>query len=127
MKFRNSYNNRRSRGAVIAETAASMALFLPVIVTIVFVALEVSYAYLIKSALSEAAREASRDLAIAYGLGQITVTNNQGNRAQENQYAFDRIRIYGIINDSIQFNSPTRCGILTTPTASIRSPRQSRS
>jgi Flp pilus assembly protein TadG len=78
---------RRRKGAVIAETAAAMALFLPLTIMITFVGVEVSYAYLLKSSLSEAAREASRSLAIAYGLDSSIV----GNRTIADQKAFDHI------------------------------------
>jgi Flp pilus assembly protein TadG len=93
--------NRR-KGAVIAESAAAMTLLLPVLMTVLFIALEVSYAYLIKYNLSEAAREASRDLAIEYGLDS-TIT---GSRALQDAKVFDHIRIKHMVNDSAQFDNP---------------------
>lgn len=95
------FKTLRQRGAAIAETAAAMCLFLPLVLVILFVALEVSYAYVLKSTLSEAAREAARDLAIAYGLYGPAVKSSTA----ENQYAFDKIRIANIVNASEQFTA----------------------
>jgi hypothetical protein len=96
-------NRRRNKkAAVLAESAAAMALFLPLTIFITFVGVEVSHVYLIKSALSEGAREAARSLAIAYGLD----SSMKGNRGIENQKAFDHIRMHNIINSSDQFADP---------------------
>lgn len=97
--------NRRKRAAVIAETAAAMCLFLPLTILITFVGVEVSYTYLLKSALSEAAREAARSLAIAYGLDS-SIAANGGNRAAADEKSYDHIRMYNVINSSEQFDDP---------------------
>jgi Flp pilus assembly protein TadG len=91
---------QRRRGAVIAETGAALALFLPLAVLITFVGVEVSYAYLLKSSLSEGAREAARSLAIAYGVG----TNVDPGTAGEAK-VFSNIRIHNVINDNQQFEA----------------------
>lgn len=108
---------RSKRAAVIAETAAAMALFLPLTILITFVGLEVSYSYLLKSSLSEAAREAARSLSIAYGLDSTIA--GAGNRSVWNQKAFDHIRIYNVVNDSLQFDDPVWNNNADPPTVTV--------
>jgi len=62
---------RRQHGVSIAEAAAALSLLLPLMVCVLYVVLESSYAYLIKSSLTEAARQAGRDLSI----GAITASS----------------------------------------------------
>lgn len=107
---------RKKRAAVIAETAAAMALFLPLTVLITFVGVEVSYAYLLKSSLSEAAREACRSLSIAYGLDSSIA----GNRAIAEQKAFNHIRMHNVINSSAQFADPVWNTTADPPTVTVK-------
>ncbi|MBI4532547.1 MAG: pilus assembly protein [Candidatus Melainabacteria bacterium] len=93
---------RHSNGVAIAEAAASISLLLPLFMLMVFVILEASYAYLIKDGLAHAARQASRDLAIAYGKDPVIANN----RSLQNAQVFDRIRIQNIVNSSQQFDDP---------------------
>jgi len=77
-------------------------MVLPIFIILVFAVLEASQACMIKEGLQQAARQAARSLAIAYG-------NNQGiagNRSQENSQVFDTIRIQSIVNSSNQFSDP---------------------
>lgn len=98
-----SVGSRRRKGAVLAESAASISLVLPILIVALFVALEASYAYLIKYNLSEAAREAARDLAICYGMDPTIAAS----RASQEFNVFDKIRITNMVNDSAQFWDPT--------------------
>jgi hypothetical protein len=105
----------RKQGAVIAEVAAAMAVLVPVVMAILLVTCEASYAYLLKGALSEGAREAARNLAIAYGLDPTIA----GNRQVEDQKAFDKIRVLNIINSSAQFADPVWDTASDPPTVSV--------
>ena len=93
---------RTKTGGVLAESAAALVVMLPVIVALTFVILEVSQSYLIKTSLAQGARQAARDLAIAYGKDPTVATS----RAMQDSQAFDKIRIYNLINDSAQFENP---------------------
>lgn len=93
---------RGSSGIGLAESTASLSLLLPVIITLVFVILEISMSFFIQSTLSEAARQAARDLAIAYGVAP-SVTSS---RTMQNTMVFDNIRIANVVNSSEQFDDP---------------------
>jgi len=79
-----------------------MSLLLPLMITMIFVVLEASYAYTIRTSLAEGAREAARDLAIAYGQNPSVATD----RSLQNSLVFDTIRITNMINSSTQFDDP---------------------
>jgi hypothetical protein len=93
---------RRERGAVIAESAAALALLLPTVIFITFAILEVGYAYLIKNSMAEGAREAARHLAVAYGQNHTVATD----RSLQESKAFDKVRITNMIASSAQFDDP---------------------
>ena len=78
---------RNRRGVAIVEGAASMAVMLPIMFMCIYVALEVSYMYVLKSTLAEAAREGARNMAIAYGRDPQIVSN----RSAQDSVVFDRI------------------------------------
>lgn len=92
---------RKSRGSSIAETAASMVILLPLLIMILYVGLEASKAYMIKESLAQASRQASRNLAIAYGQDK-SVANNQ---SLEDAYVYSNIRINGVVASSDQFRA----------------------
>ena len=100
---------------MIAEAAAALSLLLPLTVMLVFVALEVSHAYLIKNALSEAAREAARNLAIAYGQNRTVATS----RDLQDSSSFDKVRITNMVNDSEQFDDPEFSTTADPPVVSV--------
>lgn len=89
---------RNRKGSSIAESAASMSLLLPLTILIIFVALEVGYSYLIKTSLSQAARQAARELAVAYG-GDPTIAQNKA--AQE--AVLEKVRIPNMVHNNAQF------------------------
>ena len=93
---------RNQKGASIAETAASLVIFLPILIAVLFVVLEASQAYLIKEGLSQGAREAARNLAVQYGQN----SQIQFNRSMQDTMVFDNIQIHDIINSSTQFDDP---------------------
>jgi hypothetical protein len=105
----------RGRGATIAEAGAALGLLLPLAFTVIFVVLEASYAYMIKSSLSQASRQAARDLAIAYGQNPSI----QSDRSLQNVQVFDNIRIKDMVADSAQFEDPTFQTASDPPTVSV--------
>jgi hypothetical protein len=94
--------SRRLRGFSIAETAASLALLFPLLFVALFVTVETAYGMFLKACLSEASREAARNLAIAYGQNP-QVANNWG---LEDSMVLSKIRIHNVLNNSAQFDPP---------------------
>lgn len=107
---------RKQRGFTIAEAGASMALLLPLVIMLVFVVLEASYAYLIKTSMSQAAREAARDLAIAYGQNPAIASD----RSLQDSLVFNNIRIPKMVASSQQFEDPVFDTAGNPPTVSVR-------
>lgn len=95
-------HKQAQKGVAIAEAAAALCVLLPIAVLIVFVILEASYAYLIKHAMSEAARVGARNLAIAYGTNPAVADS----RSLQNAMVFDHIRMPNMVNNSAQFDDP---------------------
>jgi Flp pilus assembly protein TadG len=93
---------RNIRGSSLAETAASLALLFPLLVVMLFVMLETSYAMFLKAMLAEASRTASRNLAIAYGQNPL-VANNW---SLEDSNVLQKVRIANVVNASAQFDPP---------------------
>lgn len=106
---------RNKSGVAIVEGAASLAVMLPIMFLCIYVALEVSYLYVLKSTLAEGAREAARDLAIAYGRDP-EVANS---RSAQNTAVFDRVRINNVINNSLQFDDPVFNPTSEPPTVTV--------
>lgn len=95
-------NISRKKGAAIAEAAASMVVMIPLMVTLIFVCLEVSFGCFLHENLAQAARKAARDLAIQYGADPKIVES----RSKQDALVFDQIRINNIVNSSLQFDDP---------------------
>lgn len=89
---------RSCRGS-LSETAASIAIILPIALIFGFVAWQVSQVYMIKTTLSMAAQEAARRLAINYGKDPTTA------RAFPEQ-TFAQIKHMGIVQSPDQFSIP---------------------
>lgn len=106
---------RRRSGVSIAEAAAALSLLLPLMVCVLYVVLESSYAYLIKTSLTEGARQAGRDLSIAYGQDPSISTD----RTLQDVQVFDKIRIAHMINASEQFSDPVWDTSSSPPTVSV--------
>lgn len=93
---------RRQSGASIAEASAALCLLLPLVCLMIFAIVETSYAYLIKDSMAQAARQAARDLAIAYGQNPAVAND----RSLQDALVFDHIRIQNLVNNSEQFDDP---------------------
>jgi flagellar basal body-associated protein FliL len=96
-----SHRQNNKSGQIIAETAASMVLLLALGIVILFAVCSLTYAYLVRASLAEAARFASRNLAIAYGVDPTIAQS----RAQQEFVVFDKIRIPNIVVTSQQFTN----------------------
>jgi len=99
----------------MAEAAAAIALLLPLLILVIFVVLEASYAYLIKNSLAQASREAARDLAVQYGQDPTIA----GSRTLQNTQVFDKIRINKIVAASQQFDDPVFATGNDPPTVTV--------
>ena len=109
------YTKKTNRGVSIVEAAASLALLFPLVMLIVFVVLEASYAYLIRTSLSQAAQQAARELSVVYGQDPTISTD----RSQQDSQVFNTIRITNIINNSQQFDNPLFDTTGNPPTVSV--------
>jgi len=74
MIFRRRKN--RKSGASLAEAAALMALFFPLIMAILYVVMEASQVYVISEALNQSARQAARNVATMYHTYPGIANNN---------------------------------------------------
>lgn len=93
---------RQSKGHLIAELAVSLSILLPLYVTILYVSFEVNQAFAIYNGLSESARQAARQLAIAYNSNPTSAQSDNGQKA-----VFDQVRFTNIVNSSSQFSVPS--------------------
>jgi hypothetical protein len=107
---------KRNQGAVIAEGAAALILLLPLFIAIIFVVTEASYAFFLKSSLMEVAREAARELSIAYGLDPSIADS----RSAQDARVFNKIRMPNVVNDSSQFEDPVFDTGAVRPIVSVR-------
>jgi Flp pilus assembly protein TadG len=112
---KNTKSKRTGSGAVLAESTAAICLFFPVIFIIIFAIVEIGEAFAIRELLSQASREASRDLAIAYG-SDPTIA---GDRTQEDATVFSNIRITGVVANNAQFSDPVWNTTTTPNTVSV--------
>jgi Flp pilus assembly protein TadG len=106
---------RQQTGSSIAEAAAAMGLLIPLIFAVLYLVAEVSQAYLIKETLAQAAREATRQMAIVYGQGEQI----KDDRKLQNKLVFDRIRFSNVIHSSAQFKDPKWDLSGSPPTVSV--------
>lgn len=101
MKLR--FRNRRNQtGVSLVEFAVALALFLPLLITIIYVVLEASYMYTVKANLDVASRKAARELAILYGTNRVQAQQPKGSNP-----VFTNTRIPNFVADNNQFDDPT--------------------
>src|SRR5271168_809739 len=106
---------KRKRGFAIVESAAAICVVLPLIFLVIFSVLEISYAYMLRSSLDSAARNAARDLAVDYGQDPTIATS----RTQQDSLVFDSIRMTNVIANSAQFDNPVFDTTDSPPTVSV--------
>lgn len=116
------YPARGVKGAFIAEGTAAIFFVLPLLMLIIYVAFEVSKAWLIKQSMAAACRESTRMLAEEYAkegsYNQISgaVPDIVTDRAAQNTLFFNNIRIKNIVNSSAQFTGDPQVAGSTNPT-----------
>lgn len=101
---------RRSRGAALTELGAALAVGLPLVIAILFIGLECSQYFVIKSNLDVACRQAARQLAIAYGKDPSIAQNNSQDSNTTIANIYDGNKIPNFINDRHQFADPQFVG-----------------
>lgn len=106
----------RQRGAMLAEAACSFALIFPLLILVIFVTIEASYAYTIGSNMNQAASLAARALAVYYQTNPEVVTNTS-----QQQAIFSNIRIPNMVSGNNQFSIPSGGWNLTSspPTVTV--------
>lgn len=92
---------QRATTGSIAEFGAVLAVVIPLVFLLLFVCYECAYAYMIKGNIDNAAKNAARAMAIAYGQNPDVATNTS---LQQNVYS--GIRIPNFVNDNRQFDPP---------------------
>jgi Flp pilus assembly protein TadG len=75
---------RKQQGQGIIEATCGLVVILPVLIAIVFVALEVCEIYLARENMAQGARQVARQLAITYATNPGITTNNS---AQQTVFA----------------------------------------
>lgn len=92
---------RKQSGMLLAEAVSIMALFLPLIVLVVFVSIQASQAYVIARNMNQGALLAARGLAEEYRKDPDIVTNKSKQDA-----IFYQVRIDEMISSNEQFSIP---------------------
>lgn len=99
---RNCKNRRRNSSGMLAEAVSSLALLLPVMLIIVFVAIQGSNAYVIARHMNQGAMIAARSLAEEYLVNNDIVTDTAAQQA-----IFSEIRLKDMISSNSQFSIPS--------------------
>jgi Flp pilus assembly protein TadG len=85
----------------ISEFAAVLMIVVPLALTLLFVGYEFAYGYMIKSNLDNAAKNAARAMAIAYGQDSSIAANQS-----KQQAVYTPIRVANFVNSNQQFTDP---------------------
>jgi hypothetical protein len=91
----------RKRGAVLVDATAGFVIVFPLLVAVLLIMVEASYAYVINRNMQEGAALAARGLAIFYQTNPEVVTTTS-----EQQAIFSAIRIPNYLADNSQFSIP---------------------
>lgn len=97
------------------ETVATIAVMVPVMIACVMAVQEVSQAYQIKQGLSQGARQAARDLAVAYSQSKMV----ENDRSVQNSMVYSKIKIPGVITHESQFDNGSFDTSSTPPTVTV--------
>ena len=104
---------RRQRGVNLVEATAGIMVGLPLVVAVIFVAVEVCSYFLIQSNLDAATRKAARDMAMTWGQDP-SVASNQSKQ----QTVYAGCLIPGYVNSPQQFSDPVFNGV-SPPTVTV--------
>lgn len=91
----------RTSSGNISEFAAVLVIVVPLVLALLFAGYEFAYGYMIKSNLDNAAKNAARAMAIAYGKDSTIATNHS-----KQQAVYDSIRVPNFVNANQQFSDP---------------------
>jgi len=107
--FRSRVKQRNSKGAILAETTASTALLYGFVIVLLYFVAQACFGLLIMNGLSQAAREAARELSVLYvrSGGSSTPSSASINEV------FEKIAVGGVVNNASQFSA-------TWPTSYVR-------
>jgi Flp pilus assembly protein TadG len=101
----NTVGSRRTRSGVsLVEFAAALVLGVPLLISILYVTLEASYLFTIRTNIDIAARNAARSLAIEYGKDPTIAASPTGPKVQA---VLTKIRIPNFVANNGQFSTPT--------------------
>jgi hypothetical protein len=87
-----------------------MALLFPILLMVIYVALQASYAYVIAQNMNEGAYLAARALAVGYRFNP-----NLPNDTTSQQTIFSRVRITNFVASNSQFSIPSNGWNMSTP------------
>lgn len=91
----------RTSSGNISEFSAVLVIVIPLAIVLLFAGYEFAYGYLIKSNLDNAAKNAARAMAIAYGQD-----NSIASDRSKQQSVYSSIRLPNFVNDNQQFGEP---------------------
>jgi Flp pilus assembly protein TadG len=99
-------NLSRERGTSIPEFAIGVMVGLPILIAVIFTALECGTYFSIKANLDVASRQAGRQLAIAYGKDPSIAKNNDQDSSPAIAGIYNACKIANYVNDRHQFSNP---------------------
>lgn len=102
INFKADMRKSRNASGMLAEAVSSLALLLPLIVVIVFVAIQGSNAYVIARHMNQGAQIAARSLAEEYRTNKDLDTDTNAQNA-----IFSQIRLKDMIASNTQFTIPS--------------------
>jgi Flp pilus assembly protein TadG len=91
----------RTTSGNLSEFAAVLLIVLPLAITLLFAGYEFAYGYMIKSNLDNAAKNAARAMAIAYGQDATIAADHS-----KQQAVYTPIRVANFVNANEQFTDP---------------------
>lgn len=116
------YRLRKPRAMSLPEFAGALVIGLPILIAILFTALECSQYFVIKTKLEVASRSAARQLSIAYGRDP-SVSTNPTKSNPIIAAIYDAALIPSVINDKAQFSDPLFVtGVPATVTVIVKYP-----
>lgn len=92
---------RKQSGMLLAEAVSILAIFLPLIILVLFVTMQASQAYVIARNMNQGALLAARELAEEYRMNPDIVTDTTATQA-----IFSQIRIEKMVSANEQFSIP---------------------
>ncbi|MGD9685324.1 MAG: hypothetical protein AB7W16_29495 [Candidatus Obscuribacterales bacterium] len=92
---------QRKQSGMLAEAVTALAIFIPLILLVIFLSMQAGYAYVIARNMSQASEMAARALAEEYSSNSKIATDTDAQNA-----IFFNIRIPGLLSSNEQFSIP---------------------